>query len=280
MSPPQNARLEDQAIGDVDSLRLFLAQAASHRLLTAAEEVSLAKRVERGDEAAKRLMIESNVRLVVAIAKGFRGSSLSFLDLIQEGTFGLMRAVERFDWRLGYRFSTYATCWIRQSIGRAIATQARTIRLPLHVVERQQHLTRIASRLEAELGRPPTRRELSAATGLTGQQIDQILDLAHIGASLNQMISGHNEIELADVLADDDACEPLDSAATALRAEEVRMALRALPQSERLAIELRFGFDGDERTLAAVASELELTRERVRQLILSGLRRMERALAA
>jgi RNA polymerase primary sigma factor len=280
MSPPQTAELEDQTTGDVDSLRLFLAQAASHRLLTAAEEVSLAKRVERGDEAAKRLMIESNLRLVVAIAKGFRGSSLSFLDLIQEGTFGLMRAVERFDWRLGYRFSTYATCWIRQSIGRAIATQARTIRLPLHVVERQQHLTRIASRLEAEFGRPPTRRELSAATGLTGQQIDQILDLAHVGASLNQMISGDNEIELADVLADDDACEPLDSAATALRAEEVRMALRALPQSERLAIELRFGFDGDERTLAAVASELELTRERVRQLILSGLRRMERALAA
>jgi len=159
---------DGHASDDLDSLGVFLAQAASHRLLTPAEEVTLGKRIERGDPAARRLMIESNVRLVVALASDFRGRGLPLLDLIQEGTLGLMRAAEKFDWRRGYRFSTYASWWIRQSIQRAITTQARTIRLPLHVIEREQRLSREAHRLERELGRRPTKDELAEATGLTG----------------------------------------------------------------------------------------------------------------
>jgi RNA polymerase primary sigma factor len=264
---------------DLDALRLFLTEAAKHRLLSAAQEVVLAKRVERGDAAAKRLMIESNLRLVVAIAKGFRGRGLPFLDVIQEGTLGLMRAVEKFDWRRGHKFSTYATWWIRQSIYRAIATQAATIRLPLHIVERERRLAREAQRLEGELGRPPTEAELADATGLSVQQIEQTQGAAYIGAWLNQRIGSDDE--LADVLADTQSAEPLEQSSASLVADQVRTALGTLPKRERVVLELRFGLDGEEeRTLEAVASELELTRERVRQLILSGLRRMEHALAA
>ena len=269
-----------RASGDLDSLGVFLAQAASHRLLTPTEEVALAKRIERGDAAARRLMIESNLRLVVALASDFRGRGLPLLDLIQEGTLGLMRAAEKFDWRRGYRFSTYASWWIRQSIQRAIATQARTIRLPLHVVEREQRLSREAQRLETELGRRPTKDELAEATGLTGPQIEQTLGVAHVAGSLNQTFRPHEDGELGDVIADTESAEPLEQASTSLLAEQVRTALRTLPERERLILELRFGLKGTERTLDGIASELELTRERVRQLILSGLRRMEHALAA
>jgi len=269
-----------RASGDLDSLGVFLAQAASHRLLTPTEEVVLAKRIERGDAAARRLMIESNLRLVVALASDFRGRGLPLLDLIQEGTLGLMRAAEKFDWRRGYRFSTYASWWIRQSIQRAIATQARAIRLPLHVVEREQRLSREAQRLETELGRRPTEDELAEATGLTGPQIEETLGVAHVAGSLNQTFSAHEDDELGDVIADTESAEPLEQASTSLLAEQVRTALRTLPERERLILELRFGLKGAERTLDGIASELELTRERVRQLILSGLRRMENALAA
>jgi RNA polymerase primary sigma factor len=155
----------DEVAGAADSLQLFLADVGKHKLLTAAEEVTLAKRIERGDAIAKRRMIESNLRLVVSIAKGYRGLGVPFLDLIQEGTLGLNRAVEKFDWRRGYKFSTYATWWIRQSVQRAVANHARTIRVPVHVVERQQKLTRAARRLEVELGREATKEELAEATG-------------------------------------------------------------------------------------------------------------------
>jgi len=280
MLPSETEDRDRDASGDLDSLRLFLAQAASHRLLTAAEEVALAKRVERGDAAARRLMIESNLRLVVAIAKGFRGRGLPLLDLIQEGTLGLTRAVEKFDWRRGNKFSTYAVWWIRQSMQRAIATEGRAIRLPLHVVAREQRLSSEAHRLEAELGRRATEHELAKATGLTSRQIEQTLAAAHVTASLNQAVGQDDDGELADLLEDTQAAEAFEQTSASLAAEEVRAALRALPERERLVLELRFGLDGEERTLAGIASELDLTRERVRQLMLSGLRRMEHALAA
>jgi len=280
MLPSETQDRDSDTSGDLDSLRLFLTQAASHRLLTAAEEVALAKRVERGDAAARRLMIESNLRLVVAIAKGFRGRGLPLLDLIQEGTLGLTRAVEKFDWRRGNKFSTYAVWWIRQSMQRAIATEGRAIRLPLNVVAREQRLSREARRLEAELGRRATEHELAKATGLTSRQIEQTLGAAHVTASLNQAVGQDDDGELADLLEDTQAAEAFEQTSASLAAEEVRAALRALPERERLVLELRFGLDGEERTLAGIASELDLTRERVRQLMLSGLRRMEHALAA
>jgi RNA polymerase primary sigma factor len=264
---------------DIDSLGLFLAQAGRRRLLTAAEEVTLAKRIERGDAAARQLMIESNLRLVVSIAKDFHRRGLPLQDLIQEGTLGLTRAVEKFDWRRGHRFSTYATWWIRQAVHRAVVSQTRTIRLPLHIVERQQRLAREAGRLEAQLGRRPTTRELAEATGLTVQQIEQTRGAAHVTASLNQVVGSDGDGELADTLADTQDAEPFEHTAW-LVADEVREVLRTLPKRERLVLELRFGFDGHERTLDAIASELDLTRERVRQLILGGLRRMHDALVA
>jgi RNA polymerase primary sigma factor len=170
--------------GAADSLQLFLADVGRHKLLTAAEEVYLAKAIERGDPTAKRRMIESNLRLVVSIAKGYRGLGVPFLDLIQEGTLGLNRAVEKFDWRRGYKFSTYATWWIRQSVQRAVANHARTIRVPVHVVERQQKLGRAARRLEVELGREATKDELAEATGLPIQHVDEALSAAHASVSV------------------------------------------------------------------------------------------------
>ena len=176
----------DAPTGAADSLQLFLADVGRHKLLTAADEVALAKRIERGDPVAKRRMIESNLRLVVSIAKGYRGLGVPFLDLIQEGTLGLNRAVEKFDWRRGFKFSTYATWWIRQSVQRAVANHARTIRVPVHVVERQQKLSRAARRLEVELGREATKEELAEATGLPIQHVDEALGAAHASVSLNQ----------------------------------------------------------------------------------------------
>jgi len=215
--------------GAADSLQLFLADVGRHKLLTAAEEVTLAKAIERGDPTAKRRMIESNLRLVVSIAKGYRGLGVPFLDLIQEGTLGLNRAVEKFDWRRGYKFSTYATWWIRQSVQRAVANHARTIRVPVHVVERQQKLSRAARRLEVELGREATKDELAEATGLPIQHVDEALGAAQASVSLNQTVGADDEGELGDLFADREAADPFDEAEESLRRQGVRRALDALP---------------------------------------------------
>jgi RNA polymerase primary sigma factor len=253
-------------VGAADSLQLFLADIGRHKLLTAAEEVMLAKAIERGDIVAKRRMIESNLRLVVSIAKGYRGLGVPFLDLIQEGTLGLNRAVEKFDWRRGYKFSTYATWWIRQSVQRAVANHARTIRVPVHVVERQQKLGRAARRLEVELGREATKEELAEATGLPIQHVDEALGAAQASVSLNQTVGADDEGELGDLFADREAADPFDEAEESLRRQGVRRALDALPERERRILELRFGFEGEPWTLEAIGHELDLTRERVRQL--------------
>jgi len=183
-------------------LELFLAEIGRHRLLSGAEEVALAKRVERGDVNAKKQMIEANLRLVVSIAKRYRGLGVPFLDLIQEGTLGLSRAVEKFDWRRGYKFSTYSHWWIRQAVERAIASQARTIRLPFHVIERRQKLAWTARTLAPTLGREPSLEELAEATGLPMQHVDEALGAAHASVSLNQTVGADDEGELGDLFAD------------------------------------------------------------------------------
>jgi RNA polymerase primary sigma factor len=260
------AAMEATGTGAGDSLQLFLADVGRHKLLTAHEEVTLAKAIERGDGLAKRRMIESNLRLVVSIAKGYRGLGVPFLDLIQEGTLGLNRAVEKFDWRRGYKFSTYATWWIRQSVQRAVANHARTIRVPVHVVERQQKLGRAARRLEVELGREATKQELAEATGLPIQHVDEALGAAQASVSLNQTVGADDEGELGDLFADREAADPFDEAEESLRRQSIRRALDALPERERRILELRFGFEGEPWTLEAIGHELDLTRERVRQL--------------
>jgi RNA polymerase primary sigma factor len=260
--------------GAADSLQLFLADVGRHKLLTAAEEVTLAKQIEKGDPLAKRRMIESNLRLVVSIAKGYRGLGVPFLDLIQEGTLGLNRAVEKFDWRRGFKFSTYATWWIRQSVQRAVANHARTIRVPVHVVERQQKLSRAARRLEVELGRDATKHELAEATGLPIQHVDEALGAAQASVSLNQTVGADDEGELGDLFADREAADPFDEAEESLRRQGVRRALDALPERERRILELRFGFEGEPWTLEAIGHELDLTRERVRQLEAQALARL------
>ena len=264
----------DTVPGAGDSLQLFLADIGRHKLLTAAEEVALAKRIEKGDPIAKRTMIESNLRLVVSISKGYRGVGVPFLDLIQEGTIGLNRAVEKFDWRRGYKFSTYATWWIRQAVQRAVANQARTIRVPVHVVERQQKLGRAKRRLEAELGRDPTVAELAKSTGLELQHVQEALDAAHASVSLNQTVGSDDEGELGDLFADNEADDPFEEAEESLRKQGVRRGLEALPERERRILEYRFGFAGDPWTLEAIGEELDLTRERVRQLESQALTRL------
>jgi RNA polymerase primary sigma factor len=264
----------DESLGGGDNLQLFLADIGRHKLLSAAQEVILAKRVERGDPSAKQQMIESNLRLVVSIAKRYRGLGVPFLDLIQEGTLGLNRAVEKFDWRRGYKFSTYATWWIRQSVQRAGANQARTIRIPVHVVERQQTLSRAARRLEVELGREPNKEELAGATGLPVEAVEEALSAASASVSLNQTLGSDGEVEFGDLFADRDAPDPFDKAEESLRRLDVRRALDALPERERRILELRFGFDGEPWTLAEIGHELDLTRERIRQLERQALTRL------
>ncbi len=259
-----------------DSLQLLLQEIGRHRLLTAVEEVALARRIERGDLAAKRRMVESNLRLVVSIAKAYRASGVPFVDLIQEGALGLNRAVEKFDWRRGYKFSTYATWWIRQAIQRAIANQGRTIRLPVHVLERQRKLNGAARRLELTLGRDASIEELAAATGLDTQHADEANAAAFVGASLNQRVGEDGDGELGDLLADDSSADPIEIVGGSLRRELVRRALEGLPERERRILELRFGFAGEQRTLDAIGQELGLTRERVRQLEGETLARLAR----
>jgi RNA polymerase primary sigma factor len=257
--------------GGTDGLARFLAEVVRRPLLTPAEEIRLAKRVERGDPAAKERMIESNLRLVVSIAKQYRGLGLPFDDLIQEGAIGLNRAVEKFDWRRGHKFSTYATWWIRQAVQRAISRQSRTIRLPIHVLERRHRLVAAASDLESALGREPTRHELSTATGMSLRQIDETVRACQPPTSLEQPVASEADDVLGDLIADEAAADPFERAAQRDERRLVREALATLPERERLVLEERFGFEGRSRTLEEIGRRVGVTRERVRQLEQQGL---------
>ncbi len=263
-----------------DSLQLFLTEVGRHELLTAADEVTLAKRVERGDLEAKERMINSNLRLVVSIAKRYRGHGVPFLDLIQDGVIGLNRAVEKFDWRKGYKFSTYATWWIRQACQRSVANQSATIRIPVHVQERQQKLGRTRQRLEATLGREPTLEELATETGLKVEHVGEALGAAEASVSLNRRIGDDGDGELGDLFADRSSPDPADEAEDSIRYQDVREALSRLDDPDRRVLELRFGFDGEQWTLEAIGKELGLTRERVRQIESRALTRLQRDLGA
>jgi len=249
-----------------DSLTMFMNEIGRYPLLTAAEEVELAKRIERGDAEAKARMINSNLRLVVSIAKRYQRQGITLGDLIQDGIIGLNRAAEKFDWRKGFKFSTYATWWVRQACQRAVANQSRTIRVPTHVHERRVKLGRARKRLELELERAPTAEELAKATGLDLQHVEEALDVAEVSASLNQTIGSEGDGELGDLFADPSAEDPAEEAGDAVRRHEVREALKGLPERERRILELRFGFDGQQMALEAIGKELGITRERVRQL--------------
>jgi len=260
--------------GATDSLTLFMHDIGRYPLLTAAEEVELAKRVERGDAAAKERMINSNLRLVVSIAKRYRGHGVPFGDLIQEGIIGLNRAVEKFDWRRGFKFSTYATWWIRQACQRAISNQSRTIRVPAHVHERRVKLARVRGRLEAEHGREPTLDELAEASGFELQHVEEALDVVEANVSLNQTVGEDGDGELGSLFADPTAADPFEEAGDSLRGQAVREALGSLPELERRILELRFGFAGEQRSLEAIERELGISRERVRRLEQQGLGRL------
>jgi RNA polymerase primary sigma factor len=268
------SRASHEVLGSTDGLTLFMNRAGRYPLLTAAEEVALAKRVERGDAAAKERMINSNLRLVVSIAKRYQGRDLPLLDLIQEGVIGLNRAVEKFDWRRGYKFSTYATWWIRQACQRAVSNQSTTIRVPVHVHERRVKLARASAQLQARIGREPTREELAEASGLTLQHVEEALEAADAAVSLNQTIGSGDDGELGDLFGDPTASDPEEEAADAFRRQAVRRALAKLPDRERRILELRFGFEGETESLESIGKELGITRERVRQLERTGLARL------
>jgi RNA polymerase primary sigma factor len=264
----------DATAGGVqDSLTLFMSELGRYPLLNAAEEVELAKRIERGDRQAKERMINSNLRLVVHNARRYTGQGVPLGDLIQEGIIGLNRAVEKFDWRRGYKFSTYATWWIRQACQRAIANQSRTIRIPVHVDERRRKLARTRQRLEAREGREPSLAELAEAAGMDLRYAQEALEAVEAGVSLNAPI-GDDSGELADLLADPEAVDPIEEAGQSLRRDAVRNALGSLSERERRIVELRFGFDGDAMSLEAIGRELGLTRERVRELEQTALARL------
>jgi RNA polymerase primary sigma factor len=257
-----------------DALQLFLREAGRHPLLTAAQEVALAKKIERGDQAAKQRMIQSNLRLVVSIAKNYRNQGLPFLDLIQEGTLGLIRAVEKFDWRRGYKFSTYATWWIRQAVARALADKARTIRMPVHIVERLQKMNRAERTLWTQLGREPTLEEIAEEASLPMHQALEVRAAARASASLDQPIGEQEDAVFGDFVAGDDPL-PEEEVEVSLRSQALNAALSSLPERERQVLVLRYGLDDSEpKTLEEIGRRLGLTRERVRQIELESLRRL------
>jgi RNA polymerase primary sigma factor len=260
----------------LDSLRLYLRSIGRVPLLTADLEVSLAKRIERGDMEAKQHMVEANLRLVVSIAKGYLGRGLTFLDLIQEGSLGLIRAVEKFDHRRGYKFSTYATWWIRQAVTRAIADKGRTIRIPVHMVEKLNKVVHVERQLVQSLGREPSPEEIASELECTPREVRDILRMSQQPISLERPVGEEEESELGDFVEDENAVSPFDLAEENLRRENVRRALAALPQREREVIEMRFGLTGGRpRTLEEVGRAFNVTRERIRQIENHTLKKLE-----
>ncbi len=260
----------------LDSLRLYLRSIGKVSLLTAAQEVELAKRIERGDMRAKQQMVEANLRLVVSIAKGYLGRGLTFLDLIQEGSLGLIRAVEKFDYRRGYKFSTYATWWIRQAVTRAIADKGRTIRIPVHMVEKLNKVVHVERQLVQQLGREPSPAEIAAELEITTREVRDILRMSQQPISLEKPIGDEDESELGDFVEDQTAESPFELASEHLRKENVHRALASLPLREREVIEMRYGLSGGRaRTLEEVGRAFNVTRERIRQIENHTLKKLE-----
>jgi RNA polymerase primary sigma factor len=258
-----------------DALQLFLKDIGKVDLLTAAQEVELAKRIERGEHKAKQEMVEANLRLVVSIAKKYRNQGLPFLDLIQEGTIGLVRAAEKFDHRKGFKFSTYATWWIRQAVARALADKARTIRMPVHIVEKLNKIVRSERNLRAELGREPSSFEIGLDVELSAAEIEQIRRSAQTPVSLEKPVGDEGDSEFGHFITDENMPRPDEEVEVAMRKETLGRILRTLPSRQRQVLELRFGLHGkDPCTLDEVGRTLNVTRERIRQIEKQGLSKL------
>ena len=263
------------AVATTDALQLFLNEAGRWPLLTKEEEIELAKRIERGDHEAKERMINSNLRLVVSIAKRYQGHGLSLLDLIQEGISGLIRAVEKFDWRRGFKFSTYATWWIRQAVQRGVANKSRTIRIPVHIVDREQRIARAERTLAPQLGRQPTEEEVAKQAKLPLKQVREVRQAARAVTSIDRPIGDENDAALGDLFASDQA-QPEEELTVSLEEDVLRRAVAQLPEREREVVKRRYGMNGDQdpASLDAIGRELGLTRERVRQIEASALEQL------
>ena len=273
---PRKPEIDLTVEPSLDSLRLYLRSIGRVQLLTAEREVALAKRIEKGDLYAKQEMVEANLRLVVSIAKGYLGRGLSFLDLIQEGSLGLIRAVEKFDYRRGYKFSTYATWWIRQAVTRAIADKGRTIRIPVHMVEKLNKVVHVERQLVQSLGREPTPEEIAHELECLPHEVREILRMSQQPISLEKPIGEEEDSELGDFVEDRSALSPFDRASENLRRENVQKALATLPEREREVIEMRFGLTGGRpRTLEEVGRAFHVTRERIRQIENHTLKKLE-----
>ena len=266
---------EQLATTTTDALQLFLNEAGRYKLLTADEEVDLAKRIERGDKAAKDLLINSNLRLVVSIAKKYQGHGLSLLDLIQEGIIGLIRAAEKFDWRKGFKFSTYATWWIRQAVQRGVANKARTIRIPVHIVEREQRISRAERELVAKLERTPTDQEVAETSKLPLKQVREVRAAARAVASLDKAVGEDESASYGDLFASQEA-QPDEQVEVELTEQALRSAVADLPEREQQILKLRYGLNGnqDPKSLEEIGRIMGITRERVRQLESDALRRL------
>ena len=273
-APP--AAIESGTETNLDSLRLYLRSIGQVELLNAKQEVELAKRIERGDMEAKRQMVEANLRLVVSIAKSYLGRGLSFLDLIQEGSLGLIRAVEKFDYRRGYKFSTYATWWIRQAVTRAVADKSRSIRIPVHMVEKLNRVHFVERQLVQDLGREPEPHEIAEELGWTVQEVRDVWRVAQTPISLEKPVGEGEETELVDLVKDENAMEPFDEASLNMRREGVKRVLASLPERERQVLVMRYGLGGlNPRTLEECGEAFGVTRERVRQIETSTLRKIK-----
>ena len=267
--------IAENSINIDDHVRMYLKEIGKVALLSGDEEIELAKRIENGDEEAKRRLAEANLRLVVSIAKKYVGRGMLFLDLIQEGNLGLLKAVEKFDYRKGYKFSTYATWWIRQAITRAIADQARTIRIPVHMVETINKLIRVSRQLLQELGREPTDDELAAEMQMPVEKVRETRKIAQEPVSLETPIGEEEDSHLGDFIPDDDIPAPADAAAFSLLKEQLNEVLNTLNERERVVLRLRFGIlDGKASTLEEVGSQFNVTRERIRQIEAKALRKL------